>query len=106
MALRCVTAYNSLKRKDPDGNFRSYFPLRAVGLALESGYKLCQQGSLGLVKQDDLQEVRVAGELQVLENRVWQTVPAVSLRLRSQDAALALKLLTTQRELSNGGLQS
>jgi len=46
-----------------------------------------------------LKAVRVAGKLQVLGGGVWQSASAVSLVLRSQDAALALKLLTKQREL-------
>lgn len=98
MVLRSVSAYSSLKRKDKGGKFRTYFPLRAVGLAVESGYKLCQKGGLGLVAKKGLKKVRVAGKLQVLEGGTWEEASAVSLSLRSQDEALAVKLLTKQRE--------
>ena len=65
-----MAAYSSLKKKDKCGGFRAFFPLRAVGLALESGYKLCHKGALGLVTEADLREVRVTGKLQVLEGSV------------------------------------
>ena len=101
MALRVVKSYNSLKRKDKgEKQFRNYFPLRAVGLALESGYKLCKEGALWLVEEDDLNQVRVSGgTLQALVGNSWKTEPAVFLCLRSQDAALALKLLRKQHDL-------
>ena len=99
MSLRTVTAYSALKKKDETGELRAYFPLRAVGLAVESGYKLCQQGALGLVRQEDLAQVRVAGALKVLVGGSWWPASAVSLKLRPQDAVLALKQLTKQREL-------
>jgi hypothetical protein len=87
------------EKRNKGGGVRAFFPLRAVGLALESGYKLCHKGALGLVAEADLKEVRVTGKLQVLEGSAWNETSAVSLGLRSQDAALALKLLKKQREL-------
>ena len=97
MVLRSVVAYSSLKRQDKDGKVRTYFPLRAVGLAVENGYKLCKKGGFGLVAKEGLKQVRVAGKLQVLEGGTWEEASVVSLKLRPQDEALAVKLLTAQR---------
>ena len=98
MVLRTAVAYSALKKKDKDGKFRSFFPLRAVGLALESGYKLCQQKGFWSVQAEDLSNVRVAGDLQVLEAGSWKRTGEATLQLRSQDASFALKLLAKQRE--------
>lgn len=95
-------SYGSVRKRDAGGEFRCYFPLRAVGLAVESGYKLCHEGALGLVEEGHLRQVRVSGrqgQVQVLVGKAWKATLTATLSLRAQDAALALLLLKKQRAL-------
>ena len=95
MAPSVVKCYGSLKKKDKQkykgraGLFRVFFALRAVGLAVEAGFKLCRDVGLGSVKAEQLGQVRVSGDLQMLVAGTWKETSEVRLQLWAQDAALA-----------------
>ena len=95
MAPSVVKCYDSLKKKDKTkykgraGLFRVFFALRAVGLAVEEGFKLCRDVGLGDLKAEQLNQVRVSGDLQMLVAGNWKEASEVRLQLRAQDAALA-----------------
>ena len=96
MAPSIVKCYGSLKKKDKKkykkglaGKFRVLLPLRAVGLAVETGFKLCRDVGLGSVQAEQLSQVRVSGDLRALVAGTWKDTSEVRLQLRAQDATLA-----------------
>ena len=99
MAPPVVKCYDSLKKKDkkkykgPAGQLRFFFALRAVGLAVEAGFKLCRDVGLGSLQAEQLSPVRVSGDLQMLVAGTWKATSEVRLQLRPQDAALALTVV-------------
>ena len=99
LAFMSVLSYASLRRQDPDGKWRLFTGLRAVGLAVEKGHKLCFSKGLGSVTTADLSTVRVGGALQQLDGGRWRSRGPVDLQLLGGDAMLAKTLLCKQRAL-------
>ena len=94
-----VTCYKHLEKKDKGAlTFRSFFALRAVGLAVELGWKLTRDKG-GLVASADLRRVEVGGELRVFSEERWHKTRKCTLQLNAKDAALALTLLRKQGAL-------
>lgn len=95
-----LTAYNTLRKADPQTmTHRQFFPLRAVGLAVELGHKLARQGGVGALLAEQLRTVRVCGDLQIYTAGEWRSARAAMLQLRPQDAQLALTIVKKHRAL-------
>jgi hypothetical protein len=89
-----VSKYADLKKPfSRNGTPERFFPVRAIGLALEQGYKLWPKKGLAAVTQEDLSSVRVTGKLEIQGSKA----AACSLRLLDQDAALSFQLLKKTR---------
>lgn len=74
---------------------KAFFPLRAVGLAVETAWKKARDD--GVVTADALQEVALTGQnLQILEDRQYRKVRACTLQLQQEDAQLASKIFHSQ----------
>ena len=71
-----LTAYNRLKKQEPDGTYRGFTPLRAVGLGLELAWKLCRDRGFGSATPADIRQIRVSGPLRIQTERLWRAVPA------------------------------
>jgi hypothetical protein len=96
MAL--VTVYKHVWKPGRDGTLKPFTPVRAVGLSLEEGWKTFRsKGSSTSV--EDLQRVRLSGELRILSGHTWSSQTSCTLQLRPRDSALALLLLRKQRAL-------
>jgi len=91
-----LTRYSHLKKKEA-GKWKTWEPLRAVGLALERGLKVAQEKGLGHVTAGDLDKVHVVGTLEVMTDGTWQSAARTDLALRSQDSELSLSLLQDVR---------
>ena len=94
-----AACYSNLKRQDPDGKWRVFTALRAVGLAVESGHKLACTKGLGAVTTQDISSVRVSGALQQLDGERWRSRGPCDLQLATKDAELAKTLVWKQRGL-------
>ena len=95
MALVC--SYKDLRKEDGNNSFLNFEPLRAIGLALEQGFRQARQKGLNKLTADDLTEVKVSGTLQVREGGRWRNTDAATLRLLPRDAAFSLELLHSLR---------
>ena len=95
--MSLVTSYQALRKKNLNGRFLLFQPLRAVGLALETGWKLSRDKGSAAVCETDVGQVSVTGELQLLEGQRWRASSACTLQLQGVDSALALALLRKQR---------
>jgi hypothetical protein len=76
--------YGWVRKQDPGGEHRAFDALRAVGLAVEAGHKLARDG--GLANLTSIPDVRVAGNLQILDGGRWRAVRQLSLQLEKKDA--------------------
>ena len=92
MAL--VTCYTHLEKKSfGEDSFSPFTALRAVGLAVELGWKHTRDK--GFCCATDLGQVQVAGEVRALTDR-WRKRRSCTLCLPAKDAELAYKLVTQQ----------
>lgn len=92
-----ISKYADLKKPWRTGKLERFFPVRAIGLALEKGWKLCPQKGLAAVTQDDVSTVRVTGKLQILIDGRFQPTKRCDLRLLGHDAACSLRVLHKMR---------
>jgi hypothetical protein len=93
-----VSQYKHLKKPwFLPGPATLFFPLRAVGLAVELGYKLCPTKGLDNVSVSDLSTVKVSGKLQIYEEGRWRSSNKCDLKLARMDALLAKKILEKTR---------
>ena len=94
LKMALVTCYTHLEKKNFGENFFSPFtPLRAVGLAVELGWKLTRDK--GCCCAADLGRVQVAGEVRAFTDR-WRKRLNCTLCLQAKDAELAYKVVTLQ----------
>ena len=97
-----VSDYSSLRKKDEDGEQILFHPVLAAGLAIELGHKLCRGrgNGLGRLTAGDLSKVSISGDtLQLKDKNRWRKVRSCHLKLRRQDAALALDAVKKNRKL-------
>ena len=94
-----VTSYRYLQKPGRNGAFKTFTPLRAVGLSLEQGWKASRDKGLGSVTTKDFCVVKLSGKLKVQSGEQWQETTACTLQLRKQDTALAASVLRKQRAL-------
>ena len=94
-----VTAYKHLKKRDPGFPFRTFAPLRAVGLAVELGWALAKDLGFPSVTAVDLGRVEVFGRSS--GDLLVNGAPSekCQLQLKQADADLALSVLHRQRAL-------
>ena len=91
-----VTRYSHLKKKDQrDGVLKAFHAVRAVGLALEKGWKLCAKHDQ--VTAEKLSTVRVSGKIELFEKGKWLEAGSCSLQLSDTDASLACRILDKER---------
>ena len=94
-----VARYHHLKKKDDKGKMVQFRACRAVGLAVELGWRLSSSTSAAqAVTEADLQQVQVGGKIQCFEGGTWQDRQRCSLTLQAQDAKLSLELFHLQRD--------
>jgi len=100
LKMPLVTAYHHLQKPGRDGRYLPFTAVRAVGLALEEGWKASRdKGGYTAVKAADLATVRVSGKLRLLTGATWRAGTTCTLQLSRQDADLALSLVRQQRTL-------
>ncbi|MCP4822991.1 MAG: hypothetical protein GY892_02630 [Shimia sp.] len=97
MAL--VRAYSDVRKREPDGTFVPFSAARAVGLALELGFKAGRRKGFGALANEDVAVVSVARHLQACdgEGGRWRKAAAARLQLTPSDASFALELLRAMR---------
>lgn len=97
-AMPRVSQYRHVKMPlEKGGPPKLFFPLRAVGLAVEKAYKLDRD--TGTVAKEGLKHVDLSGGgLQILDNREFRKVRACTLELQQEDAQLARKIYLAQRQ--------
>lgn len=95
-AMPLVSHYRNVKMPlEKGGDPRLFWPLRAVGLAVEAAWKLARDA--GEVTAEALQEVALSGQnLQILDDRVFRKVRACTLKLQEEDRQLANKIFHAQ----------
>ena len=94
-----VTAYRHLQKPGRQGDFRTFHPLRVVGLSVERGWKASRDKGLGAVTAEDVSQVSVTGKLRLQTGQRWRAATSCTLQVRPQDAALATSVLRKQRAL-------
>ena len=94
-----VTVYQHLEKPGRDGKFLPFTPVRAVGLALEEGWKASRDKGLSRVSAEDVKRVRVSGKLRIYSGQQWRASSSCTLQLAPEDCTLVLTLLHRQREL-------
>jgi len=98
-----VSIYKHLRKLDQKkGEFVLFSNVRAIGLAVEVGWKAAKKKGLGNIETADVSHVTVtdtSGKLQVLEDARWRGLKACTLNLRPGDAAFAKLLVEKQRDL-------
>ena len=94
-----VTAYRNLRKPGRDGSFYPFNPLRAVGLAVEQGWKANRDKGLGVLQAADVSQVSVGGKLLLQTGQRWRAAASCTLQVRPQDAALATAVVHKQRAL-------
>ena len=93
-----VSTYSHARKADFDGTIIELHPVRAVGLAVEAGHKLCKSSGLGRLTAETLQHVELTGPgLQILNGGRFRAVPTCLLALRRTDSELALAIVRKQR---------
>ena len=93
-----VTRYSQLCKKDvAESSHRVFQSLRAVGLAVEAGWKASLAKGFRALTAEDFSELRVAGDLKV----AGKSLTECCLVLTAGDASLALAVVQKQRDLLN-----
>ena len=100
LKMPLVTCYRHLEKKNfGETDFQKFCPLRAVGLAVELGWKLSRERGFGNLGATDLRQVGVGGELRFLTEGRWRKVQRCTLQLTAQDAQFANTAVQKQATL-------
>ena len=93
-----VSHYSHLQ-KLWDGAYETFNGLRAAGLAVEQGLRLCSQKGLGSLCLEDLEEVKVKGSLMVKdEHGQWEGgFRSCNLKVKHPEKSLALAIVKKVR---------
>ena len=90
-----VTRYTHLEKQNfGEAAFQKFSALRAVGLAVELGWKLTRDR--GCFSASDLKEVEVGGKLRVFAEERWRRQGKCTLSVAAADTQLASKLVRDQ----------
>ena len=76
-----VERYADVKKRGADGRYKTFTALRAAGLALEKGFRICKQLGLSSLQQHHLSTVAVAGDLQLRETSLWRKSRSCTLKV-------------------------
>ena len=93
-----VTRYTFLEKQNfGEAAFQKFSALRAVGLAVELGWKLTRDK--GSLSARDLKVVEVGGKLRVLAAERWRSQSKCTLSVAAADTQLAYRLVQQQAAL-------
>jgi hypothetical protein len=98
-----VGSYSKVKKNDEQGELKPFNTFRAVGLAVEKAHSFCKAHGLGKLTQEggwqEVSTVELSGpSLQIEDQGRWRKVQCCSLKLNTEDAQFAVRVVVQQRE--------